>query len=121
LIIASISRKTINELMLENQDTASDISSNDLVGVIFGNEHLGRVRGLSYGSCPTLAFKKSTTRLSNMNHAFSSGSSTNVEEKVDQMATKLATVRSQMHTLLTYIASRLDVSKHFGTMTTNLV
>jgi len=57
-----------------------------------------------------------------MNHgSFSGGSSTNVEEKVDQMATELATVKSQMHTLLGYIASRPDVSEHLAAMATNLV
>jgi len=30
--------------MLENPDTASHICPNDLVGVIFGKEHPGRVR-----------------------------------------------------------------------------
>ena len=99
--------------MLQNPDTASDISPNDPVGVIFGKYHPGRVKGLSYGACPTLAFRKSTTRLSNMNHGSSSGgSSTNVEEKVDQVATELVTVKSQMHTLLAYIASRPDVPEH---------
>ncbi|ESW06796.1 hypothetical protein PHAVU_010G077600 [Phaseolus vulgaris] len=54
----------IDELMFENPDTASHISPNDLVGVIFGKEHPRRVRGL--------AFRKSTTRVSNMNNGFSS-------------------------------------------------
>jgi len=70
--------------MLENPDTASHISPNDLIGIIFGKEHPGRVRGLSYGDYPTLAFRKSTTRVSYMNNGSSSGrSSTNVEEKVE--------------------------------------
>ncbi|XP_068475821.1 uncharacterized protein [Phaseolus vulgaris] len=112
----------IDELMLENPETASHISPNDPVGVIFGKEHPGRVRGLSYGACPTLAFRKSTTRVSNMNNGSSSGgSSTNVEEKVEKMATELAVVRSQMHTMLAYIASRPDVLEHFAAMATNLV
>ncbi|XP_068498196.1 uncharacterized protein [Phaseolus vulgaris] len=120
--ILSLPQEKIDELMLQNPDTASDISPNDPVGVILGKEHPGRVRGLSYGACPTLAFKKSTTRLSNMNHGSSSGgSSTNVEEKVDQMATELAIVKSQMHTLLAYIASRPDVPEHLAAMAANLV
>ena len=108
--------------MLENPETASHISPNDPVGVIFEKEHPGRVRGLSYGACPTLAFRKSTTRVSNMNNGSSSGgSSTNVEEKVEKMATELAVVRSQMHTMLAYIASRPDVPEHFAAMAANLV
>jgi len=43
------------------------------------------VREVSYGVCPTLTFKKSATRLNNMNHGSSSAG-----EKVDQMATELA-------------------------------
>jgi len=54
---------------------------NDLGCVIFGKEHLGRVRRLLYGACPSLTFKKSTTRLSGMNHASSSASSPNVKRR----------------------------------------
>jgi len=55
--------------MLTNPKGDLDISPVDPIGVIFGKEHPGRVRGLSYGACPNLAFKGSTTRLSGMNHA----------------------------------------------------
>jgi len=40
---------------------------------------------------------------------------------VEQMTSKLAVVRSQMHTMLAYIASRSDVPKHFVVMATKLV
>jgi len=57
-----------------------------------------------------------------MNHGSSSGgSSTNVEEKVDQMTTELTIVKSQMHTMLVYIASRPDVPEHLAAMVANLV
>jgi len=68
--------------MLINQKIASDISLNDPIGVIFGKEHPGRVNGLSYWAYPNLAFKISTTRLSGMNYASSSSTSSNVEDKV---------------------------------------
>jgi len=71
--------------MLTNPKTASDISPDDPIGVIFGKEHPGQVRGLSYEGCPKLAFERSTTRLSGMNYASSSSTSSNVEEKVVQM------------------------------------
>lgn len=45
-------------MMMTNSKNASDISLEDPIGVIFGKEHPGRVRGLSYGACPSLAFKK---------------------------------------------------------------
>ncbi|XP_068491002.1 uncharacterized protein [Phaseolus vulgaris] len=111
----------IDELMLTNPKGGSDISPEDPIGVIFGKEHPGRVRGLSYGACPNLAFKGSTTRLSGMNHASSSSTSSNVEDKVTQMENELATLKNQMNTLLAYIASRKDVPEHFAAMAANLV
>ena len=107
--------------MLTNPKGGSDISPEDPIGVIFGKEHPGRVRGLSYGACPSLAFKGSTTRLSGMNHASSSSTSSNVEDKVTQMENELATLKNQMNTLLAYIASRKDVPEHFAAMAANLV
>ncbi|ESW06436.1 hypothetical protein PHAVU_010G047600, partial [Phaseolus vulgaris] len=95
---------------------APDISPEDPIGVIFGKEHPGRVRGLSYGDCPGLAFKGSTTRLSGMKYASSSSTSSNVEDKVIQMEIELATVKNQMNTLLEYIALRKDVLEHFVAM-----
>jgi len=56
-----------------------------------------------------------------MNHAFSTSTSSNVEDKVTQMKNELATLKNQMNTLLAYIASRKYVQEHFATMTGNLV
>ncbi|XP_068464843.1 uncharacterized protein [Phaseolus vulgaris] len=111
----------IDELMLTNPKGGSNISPEDPIGVIFGKEHPDRVRGLSYGACPSLAFKGSTTRLSGMNHASSSSTSSNVEDKITQMENELATVKNQMNTLLAYIASRKDVPEHFAAIAANLV
>ncbi|XP_068487850.1 uncharacterized protein [Phaseolus vulgaris] len=111
----------IDELMLTNPKGGLDIYPEDPIGVIFDKEHPSQVRGLSYGSCPNLAFKGSTTRLSGMNHASSSSTSSNVEDKVSQMENELATVKNQMNTLLAYIASRKDVPEHFAAMVANLV
>ncbi|XP_068502538.1 uncharacterized protein [Phaseolus vulgaris] len=111
----------IDELILTNPKGGSNISPEDPIGVIFGKEHPGRVRGLSYGACPSLAFKGSTTRLSGMNHASSSSTSSNVEDKITQMENELATVKNQMNTLLAYIASRKDVPEHFAAIAANLV
>ncbi|XP_068488695.1 uncharacterized protein [Phaseolus vulgaris] len=111
----------IDELMLTNPKGGSNISPEDPIGVIFGKEHPSRVRGLSYGACLSLAFKGSTTRLSGMNHASSSSTSSNVEDKITQMENELATVKNQMNTLLAYIASRKDVPEHFAAIAANLV
>ncbi|KAL4287278.1 hypothetical protein AHAS_Ahas19G0170200 [Arachis hypogaea] len=39
----------------------------DALGVVFGKEHPGRVRGLGMGIVPTVAFKNNTIRISQMN------------------------------------------------------
>jgi len=106
--------------MLKNPEIAY-ISPNDPIGAIFGKEHLGQIRGLSYGVFPNLAFKRFTIRLSGMNYASSSETSANVEDKVVQMESELATVNIQIQTLLAYISSRKDVLEHFTAITSNLV
>ena len=121
LLFSILSRKKIDEIMLTNPKIASDISPKNPIGIIFGKEHPGWVRGLSYGACPSLAFKESTTRLSGMNYASSSSTSSNVEDKVIKMETEFATVKNQMNTLLAYIASRKDVLEHFAAMVATLV
>ena len=75
-------QEKIDDLILKNLETASDISPNDPVGDIFGKEHPGRVRGMSFGACYSLVLKKSTTRLTGMHHALSSAPSPQVEDKV---------------------------------------
>jgi len=114
-------QEKIDELMLNNPDIASDISPNDPIGLIFGKEHPGRVRGLSHGACPTLAFKQSTTRLNGMNFASCSATSTNTDEKFLKMENELTTLKNQMQTLVAYIASRDDVPNHFAVMAVGLV
>jgi len=114
-------QEKIDELMLNNPDIASDISPNDPIGLIFGKEHPGRVRGLSHGACPTLAFKQFTTRLNGVNFASCSATSTNTNEKFLKMENELTTLKNQMQTLVAYIASRDDVPDHFAATTADLV
>jgi len=65
-------QEKIDDFMLKNLEIASDISPNDPVDVIFGKEYSGRIRGLSFGACPTLAFKQCPiARLSGINFASS--------------------------------------------------
>jgi len=113
-------QEKIDDLMLKNPETASDISPNDPVGVIFGKEYLGRVRGLSFGACPTLAFQQCpTAKLNGINFASSSGTSSNTEDKFVKMESELATVKNQMNqmqTVLAYIASREDIPEPLAAM-----
>ena len=106
---------------MKNPETASDISPNDPIGVIFCKERPGRVRGMSFGACSSLVFKKSITRLTGMHHALSSAPSPQVEDKVMKMETKLAALKEQINSLLAYIVTRSDVPKHVAEMTPGLV
>ena len=110
----------INELMLLNPETASDISPNDPVGGIFRKEHPCRVRGLSLGACSTLNFKQTKTRISGVNFSSASPSTPNMEEKLANVENELATVKSQMQTLLSYIASG-HVPEELAAMAAGLV
>jgi len=106
---------------LKNPETASDISPNDPVGVIFGKERPGPDRGMSFGACPSLVFKKSTTRLTGMHHTLSSAPSPQVEDKLVKMETELVALKAQMNSLLAYIATRSDVPEHVAAMAPGLV
>jgi len=107
--------------MLNNPEIASDISPNDPIGIIVSKEHLGRVRGLSHGARPTLAFKQSTTRLNGMNFASCNATSTNTDEKFMKMENDLTSLKNQMQILVAYIPSRDDVPEHFVVMAAGLV
>ncbi|XP_027922706.1 uncharacterized protein LOC114180591 [Vigna unguiculata] len=110
----------IDELMLKNPETASEISPNDPIGVIFGKEHPGRVRGLSYGACPTLAFQQSTKRIKGINFASPNVASPHDKDKFVKIENELATVKNQVQTLLAYIASKEDVPEHVAAMVAGL-
>ncbi|XP_016206495.1 uncharacterized protein LOC107646864 [Arachis ipaensis] len=75
------------------------------LGVVFGKEHPGRVRGLGMRAVPTIAFKNNTTRISQMNLGSSNDVGTsstcgpNVQEELD-------TVKAQLQALVSYIASK---------------
>ncbi|XP_016191837.1 uncharacterized protein LOC107632684 [Arachis ipaensis] len=77
----------------------------DALGVVFGKEHPGRVRGLGMGAVPIIAFKNNTTRISQMNLGSSNDAGTsstcgpNVQEELD-------TVKAQLQALVSYIASK---------------
>ncbi|XP_020211100.1 uncharacterized protein LOC109795945 [Cajanus cajan] len=111
----------IDELLLQNPEIAYDISPNDPIGVIFGKEHPSRVRGLSFRACPTLAFKHTTTRLSGVTFGSTSASALNMEEKFADMQNELATVKSQMQTLLSYIAGGCNIPEDLAVMAAGLV
>ncbi|QCE11295.1 putative transposase [Vigna unguiculata] len=119
-LLISKHHEKIDDLMMQNSETASDISPYDLTGIIFGKEHAGRVRGLSHGACPTLPFKKSTTRLNGMNFASSSGTSPNTNDKFVRIENELATMKIQMQALLAYIASKEDVPEYLASIAASL-
>jgi len=86
--------------MLKNPEMHKKVSPNDLVGVIFGKEHPGQVKGLSYGACPTFSFQQSTTKISGINFALSSATLPYEEEKFVNIENEVAIVKNQMQTFL---------------------
>ncbi|KAL4294431.1 hypothetical protein AHAS_Ahas18G0227400 [Arachis hypogaea] len=77
----------------------------DALGVVFGKEHPGRVRGLGMGVVPTVAFKNNTTRISQMNLGSSNdaGTSSNCGANVQE---ELDTIKAQLQALVSYIVSK---------------
>jgi len=114
-------QEKIDELIVKNPEIASSISPNDPVGVIFGKEQSGRVRGLSFEACSTLVFKKTTIKLTGIDYPSSSAPSPQVEDKVVKMEIELATLKEQMNSLLAYIVRRSGVPEHFAAMASGLV
>ncbi|QCD82430.1 hypothetical protein DEO72_LG2g2768 [Vigna unguiculata] len=106
--------------MLKNSETTSEISPNDPISVIFGKEHPGWVRGLSYGVCPTLAFQQSITRIRGIHFASPNAASPHDEDKFVKIENELAIVKNQVQTLLAYIASKEDVPEHVAAMVAGL-
>ncbi|MED6197321.1 hypothetical protein PIB30_055558 [Stylosanthes scabra] len=110
---------------IETQCTQQSVDSTiisplDAVGVVLGKEHPGRVRGLSMGVVPTVAFKNNTTRMSQMNLGSlkdvgtSSTCDSSVQEEMD-------TVKAQLQALVSYIASKEGgkLPEHLATMFPN--
>ncbi|KAL4275579.1 hypothetical protein AHAS_Ahas20G0121300 [Arachis hypogaea] len=90
------------EVHSSQQAVESTVSSPlDALGVVFGKEYPGRVRGLGMGVVPTIAFKNNTTRISQMNLDSSNDASTsstcgpNMQEELD-------TVKAQLQVLVLY-------------------
>ncbi|XP_016460942.1 uncharacterized protein LOC107784327 isoform X2 [Nicotiana tabacum] len=52
----------IEEIRRQRPENRAEISPNDALGVIFGPEHPGRVRGLGMGAVPTVVFKQTSRR-----------------------------------------------------------
>ncbi|XP_075096343.1 uncharacterized protein LOC142174448 [Nicotiana tabacum] len=55
-------KERIEEIRRQRPKTLAEISPNDALGVVFGLEHPGCVRGLGMGAVPTLVFKQTSRR-----------------------------------------------------------
>ncbi|TKY62207.1 HGWP repeat containing protein [Spatholobus suberectus] len=104
----TVLKEKIDDYLSQNSEAVSKISPNDIVGVIFGKEHPSCVRDLGLGLCPTIAFKHITTRLGGINSGSSnaSASSMGIEEKFVNMEYEIVTMKSQVQTLIAYIATK---------------
>nr|XP_009757369.1 PREDICTED: uncharacterized protein LOC104210226 isoform X1 [Nicotiana sylvestris]XP_009757370.1 PREDICTED: uncharacterized protein LOC104210226 isoform X1 [Nicotiana sylvestris] len=52
----------IEEIRTERAESLDEPSPNDALGIVFGPEHPGRVRGLGLGVVPTVPFKQTSAR-----------------------------------------------------------
>ncbi|KAJ1378342.1 putative transposase, Ptta/En/Spm, plant [Sesbania bispinosa] len=91
----------IDNHLSQSVEASSEISPNDAVGVVFGKEHPGRVRGLGLGAVPTIAFKHTTTRISGMNFGLSSANTSSLD-----LQQKVVTMESQLQALCAYISAK---------------
>ncbi|KAJ1379805.1 putative transposase, Ptta/En/Spm, plant [Sesbania bispinosa] len=91
----------IDNHLSQSVEASSKISPYDAVGVVFGKEHLGRVRGLGLEAVPTIAFKHTTTRLSGMNFGLSSANTSSLD-----IQQKVLTMESQLQALCSYISAK---------------
>ena len=114
-------QEKIDDLIIQNLECASHISPNDLIGVIFGKEHPGRVKGLSAGACSTIVFQQSTTRLSGVKFASSSTASPSTDDNLVKIENELATMKNHVQKLLAYIASKEDVPEDLVVILVGLV
>ena len=91
----------IHQHLSQSSETSSEISPNDAIGVIFGAEHPGRVRGLGLGVVPSTAFRHTSTRLGgiNLGKGNASTSSPNLQEKVTNL-------EAQLHAMFSYITTK---------------
>ncbi|KAJ1427612.1 putative transposase, Ptta/En/Spm, plant [Sesbania bispinosa] len=91
----------IDNHLSQRSEASSEFSLNDVVGVVFGKEHPGRVRGLGLGAVPTVEFKHTTTRLSGMNFGSSSSNTSSAD-----LQQKVVTMESQLQALCVYISAK---------------
>nr|XP_009800031.1 PREDICTED: uncharacterized protein LOC104246004 isoform X2 [Nicotiana sylvestris] len=84
----------IEEILRQRPETRAEISPNDALGVVFGPEHPGRVRGLGMGAVPTVVFKQ-TSRQGGCSYMSAASTSAPPPQWVQEMAN----MRSQLNAL----------------------
>nr|XP_033509718.1 uncharacterized protein LOC117274499 [Nicotiana tomentosiformis] len=75
----------------QRSKTIAEASPNDALGVVFGLEHPGHVRGLGLGVVPTMVFKKTSTRVGSFCMSSSSASALppKWQQEVSDMSSQL--------------------------------
>lgn len=97
-------QEKIDSYLNQNLESFSEISSNDVVGKVFGKYHIGRVRAMGMRVVPTTAFKQTTTRLRGMDFGSSSGNTSNASSS--SMEKKLASVTALLEAVVGYISTK---------------
>ncbi|OIT00770.1 hypothetical protein A4A49_33863 [Nicotiana attenuata] len=85
----------IEEIRSERAESLDEPSPNDALGIVFGPEHPGRVRGLGLGVVPTVAFKQTSARY---RRAYVGSSSTTAPTPAWQQA--MTNVKSKLNALI---------------------
>ena len=85
-----------------------EISPNDSLGQVFGKEHLGRVRGVGDGVCPSQIFGSSNPRFGGIPTATNCVQELKIE--VQELKNQIRTKDGNMKTMATLVAQLLTHS-----------
>nr|XP_016474711.1 PREDICTED: uncharacterized protein LOC107796454 [Nicotiana tabacum] len=94
----------IEEIRRQRPETLAEISLNDALGVVFGPEHPGRIRGLGMGAVPTVVFKQ-ISRRGGCSYMGSSSASAPPPQWVQEMAN----MRSQLNALTSLFQMKIGI------------
>ncbi|XP_057427922.1 uncharacterized protein LOC130721189 isoform X5 [Lotus japonicus] len=86
----------------------SEVSKNDALAKVLGPDHSGCVRGLGVGALHSVAFRSTTTQMKN---SISSAESTQLNEELNSLKTKLAASDENIKTLQTVLFAYMQMKE----------
>ena len=99
---------------IESQGTISALpKKNDSLGQVLGEEHPGRVRGMSFGVCPTQVFGSKFERFCGTIPSSSSvGAECKLQSEVDKLQSKVSSdsqLMKEMANTITLLCQKINV------------